>query len=295
MERTVCLLCGAENGRPLLRRPTPRHVVCRRCGLVYQNPRPTLKEIAAYYQRGYWENRGRVVLHATQPVTDASRDRGRAVVNWIRPFVESQDLVVEIGCGHGEIISYVHKQLGCRVVGVEPSHAQAEAAAKRFGIEVIESDLEGLDLAGRRAKVLILSHVAEHFHDPRAAFVRCGDALVDNGWIVVEVPNILYPNTNKRLSKWLSMEHMYYFSRRTLSRVLLEAGYQIVDSQCAEFVRVVARKSPTSAERGAEPFVNEYRQVVRALWRHEFRYWPKYFARRVTSKLRKPYQLKTLP
>jgi SAM-dependent methyltransferase len=287
METTVYLLCGSDNVWPLLRRPTPRHVVCRRCGLVYQNPRPTLEEIAAYYERGYWESRGTVVLDAAQPVSDVSRNRGRAVVNWLRPLVESQDLVVEIGCGHGEIISYVREQLGCRVVGVDPSKAQAEAAAKRFGIEVIESDLEGVDLAGRRAKAVILSHVAEHFHDPRAALIRCRDVLIDDGWIVVEVPNILHPNPNKRLSNWLSMEHMYYFSSRTLSHVLLEAGYQIVEIQCAEFVRAVARKSSTPARHATEPLVNEYRQVLRALWRHELGYWPSYIARRVKSEFRK--------
>jgi len=292
MERTVCLLCGADDVRTLLRRTMPRHVVCRRCGLVYQNPRPTLREMAAYYQEEYWENRGPVVGNAAQPLADASGDRGRAFVDWIHPFVGPQDLVVEIGCGHGEIISYVRDQLGCQVLGVEPSHAQSEAAAKRFGIEVVESDLESLDLAGLRAKVIILSHVAEHFHDPRAAFIRCGDFLVDDGWIVVEVPNILHPNSNKRLSTWLSMEHLYYFSKGTLSRILLEAGFQVVHSRCADFVRVVAHKSPESESlrTAAEPVDNEFRQVLRALWRHELRYWPKYIARRATSRFGKSDQ-----
>ena len=82
MEQAVCLLCGVEDERPLLRREQPRHVVCRRCGLVYQNPRPTLAEISAYYQQGYWEDRGPIQANGAEPMRPSSLDRGRFVVEW---------------------------------------------------------------------------------------------------------------------------------------------------------------------------------------------------------------------
>jgi SAM-dependent methyltransferase len=284
MEQTVCLLCGARDERLLLRRAEPRHVVCRRCGLVYQNPRPTLAEISAYYREGYWEDRGAVAESGELSQSDASLERGRAILDWARSRVGPADLTVEIGCGHGEILAYLRDQLGCQALGVEPSRAQATAAA-RFGLEILNADLEGVDLRGRRAKLLVLSHVLEHFHDPRAALARCRELLADDGWLFIEVPNILNPNPRKRLSTWLAVEHMYYYSVGTLSRLLAEGGFRVTKMHDKTFVRVLAQPAAVPATRPAVESLpgNEYRQVLRALAWHDLRYWPWYFVQRVGS------------
>lgn len=279
MEQTVCLLCGVEDARPLLRRGNPRHVVCRRCGLVYQNPRPTIAEISAYYEQGYWEDRGPVETCGAHPLGNSSLERGRFIVDWTRSQLGSLQRIVEIGCGRGEILAYVRDQLGCQALGVEPSRAQASAAASRFGLEVLNADLDSVDLAGRRADALVLCHVLEHFHDPRAALIRCRDLLVDDGWIFIEVPNILHPDTRKRLSRWLAIEHMHYFSVGTLSRLLRETGFRVTRTETKTFVRTLAQKTaavPPPRDTPTLPEVNEYRQVLGALRRHELIYWPRY-------------------
>lgn len=290
MEQTVCLLCGVQDERPLLRRAQPRHVVCRRCGLVYQNPRPTLAEISAYYLQGYWEDRGPVASGGEQPLSDASLERGRAIVDWTRTLVGPGDLAVEVGCGHGEILAYVRDQLGCQALGVEPSRSQAAAAAQRFGLNMLQTDLDGVTLPGPRAKLLVLSHVLEHFHDPRAALARCRELLAEDGWIFIEVPNILKPHPRKRLSTWLAVEHMYYYSVATLGRLLAEAGFRVTQSDSKTYVRVLAQKTivPAPDSIGKNPPCNEFRQVLRALVRHDLIYWPRYAIRRAAMTLRLP-------
>jgi SAM-dependent methyltransferase len=287
MEQAVCLLCGVADERALLRRAKPRHVVCRRCGLVYQNPRPTLEEISAYYQRGYWEDRGPIAANGAEPIRPASLDRGRFVVEWTQKYLGSVERVVEIGCGRGEILAYVRDHLNCQALGVEPSRAQATTAAQRFALEVLNATLNDVDLQGRKASALVLSHVVEHFHDPRAALIRCRDLLADGGWIFIEVPNILEPNRHKGLSKWLAFEHMYYFSVGTLSRVLAEAGFAVEHTETKAFVRVLAQMQPAvpKGSAGISAVANEYRDVLRALRRHEYLYWPRYAVQRAAGLL----------
>ena len=160
-------------------------------------------------------------------------------------------------------------------------------AAQRFGLEVLNASLDDVDLQGRQASALVLSHVVEHFHDPRAALVRCRDLLAEGGWIFIEVPNILEPNRHKRLSKWLAFEHMYYFSVGTLSRVLAEAGFTVKHTETKAFVRVLAQMQPVvPRDSTAVPSsANEYREVLRALRRHEFIYWPRYAVQRAAGLL----------
>lgn len=281
-EETPCLLCGSTAARPLLWRQRPRHVVCRECGLVYQNPRPTVASIQAYYERGYWEDRG----SADDARHDVSQQRGAAIAALARNVIGKDDLIVEVGCGHGKILAYVRDQFACQALGVEPSLAQCAAARERFGLELIQGGLDDLDLGGRKAKLLILSHVLEHFHEPRAALARCRAALADDGWIFVEVPSILCPHPAKRLSTWLSIEHMVYFSLTTLSQMLAETGFRVTATESSTFVRAFAQNTAGLPQtHGGSPAFNEYWPVRRALLRHEIHYWPRYAAQRAVAML----------
>src|ERR1700682_1540544 len=96
MESTTCLFCGVNDERPLLRRREPRHVVCRRCGFVYQNPRPTIAEMSRHYQEGYWEGRG-LNSESTDPVDLISNPRPAGMVKMLRERITAGNLVLEVG------------------------------------------------------------------------------------------------------------------------------------------------------------------------------------------------------
>ncbi len=269
METVTCLICGSSNEHAIIRRGYPRHVICRRCGLVYQNPRPSLEEIAAHYESGYWEARPLPVVDST--ISPVSAERGRSVVAQAKGLVTPSDLVVEVGCGVGEILDYVRRELGCRAIGIEPSMTQSELGRKRFNLDIRTSDLDAADLGTETAKVIILTHVVEHFHDPVAQLSRCRAMLADDGLLIVEVPNMLNPHPKKRLANWLAFEHIFYYSTATLSVVMARAGFGMTHVECDTFVRMAAKKSKPNEKVDRR---NEYWPVRRAIWRHEFRYWP---------------------
>jgi SAM-dependent methyltransferase len=282
METTTCLFCGVNDERALLRRATPRHVVCRRCGLVYQNPRPTFVEMQSHYHEGYWEDRG--LDRAPLQPTDADLNtRGAGIVEMLRGRTGSNDLVVEVGCGQGEILAQIRAVLGCRVLGIEPSVSQTDLAKQRFGIEIRCSGLEEMDLGGDKAQVFVLSHVLEHIYEPLAAISRLRDALVDAGWLLIEVPNMLHPHRRKRLSNWLAREHVYNFTRDSLTRLLAMAGFRAVQIEEKHYLRILAQRT-ASENHGLAPgdaVSSEYWRVRRAVLKHELFYWPWYALRRV--------------
>jgi SAM-dependent methyltransferase len=288
MELTSCLLCGSDDARSLLRREKPRHVVCRRCGLVYENPRPTLDEMAAFYATGYWEKYEPGIVSGAGSTNRDAIARGQAVVELTRDRVPRGGLIVELGCGPGEILAFVRDRLGCQAIGVEPSVNQSSAARERFGLEMICGGVEDVDLGDRRANLLILSHVLEHFHQPRAALEKCHSLLDSAGWIFIEVPNILCPNPRKRLSKWLSLEHVVYFSPGTLTALLEECGFEAEQTYASTFVRVLARKRPSGVSQPRSYDPREASRVRRALLRHQLRYWPRYAWRRACGLFARP-------
>ncbi len=281
MEKTTCLFCGVNEELPILRRAEPRHVVCRRCGFVYQNPRPTNEEMQEHYKNHYWQNRSHESSVADSTEVEAN-GRPAGITKLLTGHVGKDDLVVEVGCGPAAILACIRDSVGCRVLGIEPSMAQADAVRHKYGIEVRCGDIESLNLGPQKPQALILSHVLEHIYEPAAALSRLRENLADAGWLVLEVPNVLNPHPKKRLANWLAREHVYYFSRTSLTRLLVTAGFRTVNVEEANYLRIVAQKTnQNTQELKSERGINEYWRVRRAFAKHELIYWPEYALRRV--------------
>jgi hypothetical protein len=100
--------------------------------------------------------------------------------------------------------------------------------------------------------------------------------LAPGGHLFIEVPNILRPTVGKRLSAWLSREHVYYYSLASLAHILSRSGFSAVRSHGDGPVRVLASRPPT------DPFpLREYWAVRRAIVRHHAIYWPWKIARKL--------------
>jgi SAM-dependent methyltransferase len=241
-----------------------------------------------YYRDSYWQDRG---LHHKNvgEAESGPKQRAAGVIAMLEGIIRAADFVIEIGCGSAEILSEVRKRFACDVQGVEPSLEQAEAARRRHGIEIQCSDLDSMDLNGRRANLVILSHVLEHIYDPLAALVRIRSMLATDGWLLVEVPNMLRPNRSKRLSNWLAREHVYYFSRNSLRRALAHSGFRTIVIREREYLRILAKSSADcgleSPKNGRDIMRNDYWRVRFAIIKHEATYWPWYVLKKVVAGL----------
>jgi len=83
----VCDLCGAADATPVMEQADPRaqagerlfHVVeCRRCGLLYLNPRPEGADLAAYYPDDYYDHLAAGTNRVT-PRSEAGRELHHAI------------------------------------------------------------------------------------------------------------------------------------------------------------------------------------------------------------------------
>lgn len=280
LENTVCLFCKHDKALVIIPRRFPRFVVCRTCGLVYQNPRLNEPVSATHYQAEYWEaRRGQ----SKQP--NFARAKGFADI--LTGFLAPNDTVLEVGCGRGEILMHLHESFDVQVVGIEPSAFQAAETRENYGIPIVEGrwpDILRENVLQTGIRAIVFSHVVEHFFDPRIALEACHRVLVPEGLIAIEVPNIRKPNPAKALSRWLAPEHTYYFSRNTLERLLYDTGFLPIAIVEDIFIRVLAQRNPESKVFEGK-FKNELGQVVLSLLRHEIAYWPRYSYQRIIKQL----------
>ncbi len=177
---TVCLLCGSD---ALLVLDASANIKrCEACGYVFDDPRPTIEEISAYYSR---PSKYDDWLGASQERESLWRRRLKKL---LRHRVGGD--LLDIGTGIGQFLKLAQPHFSS-VTGTEVSSSAAQIARERYGQEVINDLLERIDFGGQKFDVITLFHVLEHVHDPLAVVRKCHSLLRNEGLLVIAVPNEL--------------------------------------------------------------------------------------------------------
>jgi SAM-dependent methyltransferase len=204
-ESVACNLCGSSDHATLYvlkdfrfgidEVPWPV-VRCRRCGLGYLNPRPTLGEMTRYYPEAYFGHRGGL---------------RRRYQRQARYLPSSPGRLLDIGTGRGDFLVAIG-DLGWDVEGIEPS----AAAGNPHGLRIHRLPFPGVgDWRGSEFDVVCAWAVFEHLHDPLAAFRESARLLKPGGHLIVQVPNLR--SLRGRLGRSEDVpRHLYFFSPRTL-------------------------------------------------------------------------------
>jgi 2-polyprenyl-3-methyl-5-hydroxy-6-metoxy-1,4-benzoquinol methylase len=194
-----------------------RLVRCKKCGLIYLNPRPTINEIDKYYpSRAYWsENENAEETHGYLYRLINNVKKGR---------------VLDIGAGTGVFLSGFKKR-GWKIDGVELSPIAVSMAKRKFKINLRKGDLLNIKLPENKFDLITLNHVLEHLYKPRQTLVKIARLLKKGGTIMISCPNIEGIGVGLFKNKWYAIDaprHLYQFNTLTIRRMLTESGFKIV-------------------------------------------------------------------
>ncbi len=235
LEHIVCNLCGSGNYSNYLQladRYTNdkfQLVTCDNCGLVYVNPRPSVKDLAYYYPEEYEP-------HSQDSFEHSGWHQQRMwhkQLNFIEGYHQSKGSLLDIGCATGDFLAVAQKN-GWTVRGVELDPEAVHIARNRYGLDVINEAAENIP-QDTTYDVITMWNVLEHLYDPRAALLRCHSLLQSEGWLFFSIPNLRSFDRSIFKGAWLGWEvprHLYYFSEQTIGRLLTEIGFGIVEVRC---------------------------------------------------------------
>jgi SAM-dependent methyltransferase len=230
LEHVACAVCRGTDAVHLFDKDGFAIVRCRGCGLVYVNPRLKPSALAALYE-------GQEISPAAYYVRTERQDelsfaQRLALIERFR----APGTLLDLGCGPGTF-SAVARARGWRPVGLD-INPQSVAHCRERGLEAICDVFPSPALAGRRFDVVVMNDFLEHMPDPGAALEAARDLLADDGILFLTTPDVGSLMARLTRSRWLHLkpnEHLVYFDRRTIDRVLTRTGYRI------KYLRAIGR------------------------------------------------------
>jgi 2-polyprenyl-3-methyl-5-hydroxy-6-metoxy-1,4-benzoquinol methylase len=142
-------------------------------------------------------------------------------------FKEKTPSALDIGCAAGAL-PVMLKDRGWTVRGVEISEPQAAYCRER-GLEVSVLSLEENRFPSHCFDAVHASHIIEHLNNPDVFVREVLRILKPDGRFYITTPNIAGLQARIFGNRWRSVifDHLYLFSVRTLSMLLVRAGFTL--------------------------------------------------------------------
>lgn len=219
LEHINCDLCGCEEYLVRYRKPDNwlrasmyefPVVECRRCGLVYVNPRPTSESMGNFYPADYHDRRD-----------DAAHKRRYGIQAEYVPRVNDAR-ILDIGCARGDWLKFLDDTMpGNRLHGCD-----AFAKSINYGFEFIPRTLPQCGYPDAFFDVITAWAVFEHLHTPMSYFKEVGRILKPGGSFIALVTNSesLY---GRRAYTEDIPRHTYHYSEKTLAKYAEQSGLKL--------------------------------------------------------------------
>lgn len=236
LREVPCLFCGGRDEQLRFEAAPFRVVECRKCGLVYVNPRLSPERIHEMYQEEYWSSDRAKDFGYTAYLSEAelylrTYAMRSQVIDSFRPEPGS---VLDVGCAAGFFLK-VMAEKGWTTTGIEISSKMVAYAQQALGLQDMRrGDLLSIDFADDvRFDVVTLWDVIEHLERPDLHLKRAASLLADDGLLVLETQNVASRFARLMGSRWQHYkheEHLYHFSPATLHRLLADAGLRVLQN-----------------------------------------------------------------
>jgi 2-polyprenyl-3-methyl-5-hydroxy-6-metoxy-1,4-benzoquinol methylase len=236
LEPALCAVCGVDDCTPIAvgsdfeYKTTDEEflaVQCRRCNLVYLNPRPDGASIGLAYPDSYhafhFDPGSFGFVYKVRQWLESRR-----VLAWCRGLPATAK-ILDIGCGDGFHMDLLRRygSPAWVVEGVD-SDLRAVDAASRRGVSVRCGQLEELTFEDSSYDLILMIMTIEHVSNPLSIVRRAAQLLRASGRLVIVTDNTGSPDfrifSNRHWGGYHFPRHLYLFNRNNLAALCAKAG-----------------------------------------------------------------------
>jgi len=228
-----CPLCQASESDFWAKENGFNCVKCKKCALVYVNPRPNLESVSSSVQNGVHilDNGGKLDTKTRR--INRKINSAKLIFKKLFPDLLQREVQIkwlDVGSGYGEFMESLLKLLPSNsiVEGVEPMYHKAKFAKKR-GLIIHHGYLNSVK---EKYEILSILDVFSHVPDFNKFLEDVKDVLIPNGEILMKTGNGADIGDRKNFPGPLTLpDHLVFAGQKQIISFLEKAGFSVITIQ----------------------------------------------------------------
>jgi ubiquinone/menaquinone biosynthesis C-methylase UbiE len=208
-------------------------VQCANCETSYVQPLPPvelLNRIYAQYGDSYFANEEKILI-------DYREDRFRRELRLLRRPIHEK-ILLDVGCSTGSFLKLARRLGFSPVQGIDIAPKSVELTNAILGVgTAIVGDFSAGVFEANLFDIVTMWATLEHVPNPEAFIREARRVLKPGGLLLASVPNRTSFSYRQLGSRWslVSIEHLQYFSRRSLAAMVRRCGFQPIENIAVAF------------------------------------------------------------
>ena len=209
-----CRICNSEKLKVIKRLAHHKLIECKTCGIIFLDPFPESNKVKKQYEKD--DLRNSQYYESNRPYDIISFAKRWKIIEDV--IKKRPKKILDYGCSTGNFIE-ASKIRGYKVQGKELNKRSIEIC-KSKGFDVSSK------ISARDFDLIHAGDLIEHVTDPREFLTEVTDYLKPKGHLVISTPD--FGNIFAHKIQIKPAEHLYYFTRKSMKRLLEEKGYKVV-------------------------------------------------------------------
>jgi len=222
-----CNLCEGKDIKFLFEKDGERIVQCVNCNLIYADG---ILDDEEFYSKSFFIGKDKIEASYTDYSYDKEilKPEIRKRLTQIKKY-KRQGKLLDVGCALGFFLDEAKSDFD--TYGVEISKFAATYACEKLGLQVSNARFLDVEFEDEFFDCITLWDVIEHLPDPTLNLQKAYKLLKSDGLLVLSTGDI-DSFVGKLMGKYwhliLPPQHIYYFSKDTIKRLLEKVGFKII-------------------------------------------------------------------
>ncbi len=205
---------------------------CRKCDLIYLNPRPKPESIGYYYPKFY-------APYQTEGYEKSRIIKKRKINSILKTVFDTRSSylppstpgarLLEIGCSYGGFLDKA-RSMGWEVYGVEIAGEPVKYGREFLGLNICHGTLENASFPDDFFDIATGWMVLEHLNDPLGTLKKVWRITKAGGQVAFSMPNIGSWEFSLFGHNWFALEvprHLSHFTCSSINQLFIRSGIKL--------------------------------------------------------------------